>query len=184
MKKMVIDVESVGLHGEGFAVAWVVLDEQGKEIAADLLYAPAYAARGTVEDREWIEANVLPTLPEANCDSTWHVRQQFWDAWMALKTSGPVEMWAECGWPVEANFLSACIADNPTRRTWEGPYPLQDVASVLRVAGFNPLDTFPRHASHEPAHNPLQDARHSARLLLDAQALLFQPAAIAAKAAE
>lgn len=178
MKKMVIDVESVGLHGEGFAVGWVVLDEQGKQISSDLLYAPAYAARGTVEDREWIEANVLPTLPEANCDTTWNVRQQFWAAWMALKAEGPIQMWADCAWPVEANFLAACVADDPTKRNWEGPYPLHDVATLLRAAGLDPLATYPRLPSEEPAHNPLADARQSAHLLLEAEAYLRRPATV------
>ena len=73
-------------------------------------------------------------------------------------------MAADCCWPVEANFLAQCIADNK-QRTGDGPYPLLDVSSFLVATGSDPLKQYPRLPNELPAHNPLADARQSARLL-------------------
>lgn len=172
MKRMVIDVESVGLHGEGFAVGYVVLDEQGIEVASGLFSCPHAKAEGTFEDRTWIIENVIPHLPLPNCKGPEQVRTYFWTEWMALKTEGPVEMWADCAWPVETNFLAACVADFPASRNWDGPYPLHDVATMLKASDQDPMATYLRLPSELPAHNPLADARQSARLLLGAETML------------
>jgi hypothetical protein len=50
----------------------------------------------------------------------------------------------------------------------DGPYPLVDVASVRLAAGLDPLGAYDRTAGELPVHNPLADARQSARLLLEA----------------
>lgn len=73
---------------------------------------------------------------------------------------------AECAWPVEAKFLMDCVRDDFHLREWEGPYPLIDISSVLLARGIDPLGKQPRLESEEPAHNALNDARQSARLLL------------------
>jgi hypothetical protein len=75
---------------------------------------------------------------------------------------------ADCAWPVEARFLAACVDDQPEQRAWEGPYPLIDIASVRLAAGLDPLATVERLPSEMPAHDPLADARQSARLLIEA----------------
>lgn len=103
------------------------------------------------------------------------MRDCFWAVYQDFKKQNPdLELWTDCGWPVEANFLSACVADDPTSRNWGGPYPLFDVANVLKAVGENPLGTFGRLPAELPAHNPCNDARQSARVLR-----MFQPAAMA-----
>ena len=72
---------------------------------------------------------------------------------------------ADHPFPVETRFL-----DGLTRHGVAMPYPLIDVASVRLAAGFDPIGTEPRLRNEEPAHNPLADARQSARLLLEALA--------------
>ena len=79
------------------------------------------------------------------------------------------EMAAECLWPVEARFLSACIADD-ARRLPTAPYPIHEIASVMLSAGMDPMGTYERTPSEMPRHNPLADARQSARLLVEALA--------------
>mgnify|MGYP003529634433 CR=1 len=74
----------------------------------------------------------------------------------------------ECGWPVEASFLSACIRDDAFRN-WDGPYPMREIASIMLAAGMDPMATYEREESEKPAHEPLADARQSARLLATAQ---------------
>jgi hypothetical protein len=75
-----------------------------------------------------------------------------------------------CAWPVEARFLAACVDDNPMTHEWSGPYPLHDLASVLMAAGRDPLAKNERLPGELPEHDPLADARQSARLLLAALA--------------
>lgn len=43
-----------------------------------------------------------------------------------------------------------------------------DVASVRLAAGLDPLASAPRLDGELPAHDPLRDARQSARLLIEA----------------
>jgi hypothetical protein len=170
---MVFDVESVGLHGEGFAVAWVVVDRSGEGVASAAYSCDPSLAVGDDEGREWVAENV--TVPPAGRKRhPAHVRDEFWRAWEDARSRGAT-LWAECCWPVEANFLSACVADDPGARRWAGPYPLHDVASVRLAAGLDPLATVDRLPDELPAHNPLADARQSARLLIEALSLLARP---------
>lgn len=163
---MVFDVESAGLHGEGFAVAGVIL-ENGEEIDSFCYVAPLHTVDCSEESEKWLGENVLPHLPEANRQGAQGVRSGFWADWMHWKEQG-AQLVTDCGWPVEANFLTACIADDPENRSWNGPYPLFDLPSILLAAGENPTETFPRLSDELPAHNPLSDARQSARVMMSA----------------
>lgn len=162
---MVFDVESVGLHGEGFAVGYVVVDLATFSTEDENLFAcsPIFAS-GTSEDFVWVQKNV-PALG-ASCSNPIVVRYEFWNSWIEWSRRGAMLV-ADCGWPVEARFLRDCIADNPGERSEFGPYPLHDLASMMLMAGMYPLDNYPRLESELPVHNPLMDARQSARLMLE-----------------
>lgn len=162
---MVFDVESVGLHGGAFAVGWVVVDREGRERSSGCCSIPPNHVHGSVQNRQWIAENV-PTMKRTH---QWlsHMRTEFWNAWLGWKARGAVLV-ADCPWPVEARFLADCVDDNVDEREWEGPYPLIDVASVMLAAGRDPLATHERRPSELPAHDPLADARQSARLLIEA----------------
>lgn len=163
---MVFDVESVGLHGEGFSVGWVVVDADEKRIVTSAQYAcdPA-RANGTDESREWLAKNVPVPRQGYNCSSPRGVRDEFWRAWQYGKKLGALLV-ADCCWPVEARFLAACVDDDPKEREWGGPYPLHDVASILLANGVDPMKKHERHPDELPEHDPMADARQSARLLL------------------
>jgi hypothetical protein len=92
------------------------------------------------------------------------VRNGFWRTWLEWKSRGAVLV-ADCAWPVEARFLAACVDDNLDARTWDGPYPLHELASFMVAAGMDPMTTYDR-LPDEPQHDPLGDARQSARLLV------------------
>ena len=176
---MVIDVESIGLHGEGFAVGYVIASP-GMEAMAGAMYAcHPDRANGGPEGREWV-ANNLPKTVEFKSSSPRAVRERFWEDWLFWKERGAVLV-ADCAWPVEARFLAACVDDNPQDRTWEGPYPLHELASFMVAAGMDPMAPYDR-LPDEPQHDPLGDAKQSARLLLtalwvlDAQRSTEQPA--------
>lgn len=164
-KFMVLDVESMGLHGRGFAVGWVVVDQAGTVLEEGKSACDPEMAMGhgeSPEDREWVKVNV----PVMECDqkTPYGVRQAFWKEWMKWKAQGAVLV-ADCAWPVEAKFLIACVDDDPESRRWEGPYPLFDLSSFLLMAGCDPLGTFPREPNELPAHDPLNDARQSVRVM-------------------
>ena len=162
---MVFDVESIGLHGEGFAVAWVVVNRDGERLDEGCLSCDPGLCSGTDESRAWVGENV-PAL-EHTSPTPQHLRNTFWSIWRHWADRGAVLV-ADCAWPVEANFLSACVKLNHAEREWRGPYPLHDLASVLLALGHNPLAVTERQPDELPAHHPLMDARQSARQLLEA----------------
>jgi hypothetical protein len=172
---MVFDVESIGLHGEGFAVGYVVIEED-EETDSGYYHCMPGMALGRDEGREWIEKNVRPILEEyvtvrwsIRSADTKIVRKLFWDKWEYWKAQG-ARLAADVPWPVEVNFLSACIADDPITRNWQGPYPLLDIASIRIGIGLDPLGTEERLPDELPIHHPLADARQSARLMREALA--------------
>lgn len=162
---MVFDVESVGLHGEAYAMGYVVVDADGHEQESYRVACSPDTAQGSDADRAWIAAN-CPPIP-ADVTTPKAVRDCFWAAWRRWAEQGAALV-ADCAWPVEARFLAACIDDDPSGRQWLGPYPLHDVASARFVAGFDPLEAVARLPTELPQHDPLADARQSARLWLGA----------------
>jgi hypothetical protein len=164
---LVFDVESVGLHGEGFAVGWVVVDRDGNEVGHGRESCRPELAAGSEAGLEWVRQNIPLRQMVLGVGQVRDVRDAFWAAWTGWKARGAV-LAADCGWPVEARFLAACIDDDWVSREWHGPYPLHDIASVRLAAGLDPLATEPRLPSEFPVHDPLADARQSARLLIEA----------------
>lgn len=158
----VIDVESIGLHGEPYAVGYVAIDESGNELLAKRLSIFPHQAHGDEDDREWVEQNI-PPIPLSH-ESMEDMLDEFWRDWIAWKEQGAL-MFAECGWPVEAKFLAMCAGRNWPTNKWQGPYPLHDIASIMLAAGMDPMATYERTESELPKHDPLADARQSARLL-------------------
>lgn len=168
---LVLDVESIGLHGEGFAAGYVVIDAGGVVVEEWSAICPPLAAKSqlhaTDASMQWVQANV-PLQPYADTYAgPDDLRGAFWLRWMRWKALGAT-MVADCPWPVEARFLAECVDDRPRDREWEGPYPLLDVASVLYALGGDPLANHDRRPDELPAHHPLHDARQSARLLVAA----------------
>lgn len=163
---MVFDVESAGLHGEGFAAAWVIVraEPPGRyELLADAIAV----AQPTDLIPDWVRENVLPVLPPATHATSLTLRREFWRVWSYWRRQGAI-LAADVNWPVEARFLTACVDDDRRCREIDAPYPLLDIASVRRGAGLDPLAEQPRTEFEMPPHNPLADARQSARLLMEA----------------
>lgn len=105
-KFMVFDVESIGLHGEAFAVGWVVVNRDGERLEEGCLSCPPAQCTGTDESRLWVSENA-PIL-EITSKTKQRLRNEFWHEWRLWADQGAVLV-ADCAWPVEANFLSACI---------------------------------------------------------------------------
>lgn len=160
----VFDVESIGLHGEGFAVAGGVYLPSGAVQWEFSLCCPESEAEGLQENRDWVKRNV-PVMEITNRDPS-SLRLSFWNTWEKARSEG-AEMAAECLWPVEARFLQDCIRDD-AQRLIKAPYPIHEIASIMLLAGMNPMATYKRTPSEMPRHNPLADSRQSARLLFEA----------------
>lgn len=176
----IFDTESLGLHGEGFAVGGGVWKRDGTNILEFAFHCPehlASAPRDRVEeDLLWVRQNVKIHPASEKLQYPQDVREKFWETWMTCKETNPeIVMAVECGWPVEARFLEDCIKDNPRERNWHGPYPLHEIATYMLAAGMDPMVTYERKDNELPAHEPLADARLSARLLFEAIEILKKP---------
>jgi hypothetical protein len=162
----IFDVESIGLHGDAFAVGGGIYVD-GRPHKEFLFATNPNMAAGTDEDRAWVTQNVQPI--RSTHGSLAKFSDAFWNEWINAKKKYPgIVMAAECGWPVEARFLSKCIDDAPLERRWNGPYPLHEIATYMLAAGMDPMLTYKRVKGEKPAHHPLHDARQSARLLFTA----------------
>jgi hypothetical protein len=161
---LVFDVESIGLHGEGFAVGYVALDDVGNQYGCGCFSSPPEAARGNFAGHLWVKQNCLKLA--CRYESPRQVREAFWGIWQHW-SARKASLVADCCWPVEARFLAQCVDDHPVEREWQGPYPLHDLASMLLACGIDPLAKRIRLADELPEHDPLADAKQSARLLLD-----------------
>jgi hypothetical protein len=155
----IFDVESVGIHGEGFAVS-LLLAKNLKETWHITWACIPNESMGTPEDFKWVKENVR--FPP---DTIWlgfpqQVRTAFWAKWLELKEERAI-LCSDVTWPVETSFLSACVKDDPGTRNWQGPYPLVDV-NTLHLLGDPPRIRLPEHL---PEHDPLADCRHSLRQL-------------------
>lgn len=166
----IFDVESVGLHGDAFAVAGGVYLENGAAQWEFQFCCPTNECSDP-SDLEWVRNNV-PVM-EITHRSAPMMRDAFWDVWMKAKAQG-AQMAAECLWPVEARLVLACVNDDLASRKWEGPYPFHEISSIMLSAGMDAMKNYERSPSESPAHHPLSDARLSARLLAQALSKLSE----------
>ena len=164
---MVFDVESLGLHGMAFAYGFVVVDSEGNELDSGYAaYKPDLKALDA-EPKDYLNTNVLPALYGYTHDDLISLCYAFWYKWLEWKQKG-ARLVSDVAWPVETGFLSGILALIPNLDPYLGPYPLIDVSSVLLAAGQDPVGNFERGIGESPAHNPLCDARQSARVFIQA----------------
>lgn len=166
MLHMVFDVESISLHGEAFSVGYVVVGDMGERLGEGVFHCDPDLAEGRDANRDWVRENV-PELDMSRgyCARPVDVCFAFWDAWQRWRERGAM-LWADCAWPVEARFLARCVDTDLAENEWRGPYPLHEIATLAFACGHDPMATAERLPDELPAHNPLNDARQSARLLL------------------
>lgn len=177
MNILCFDVESNGLHGEAFAVAGILLAPDGSVLSKTALRA---GDEHVSPLDPWVAKNVIPAMKtmHANCTSRWMVRDRFWRWFTYSREAGPAITIVDCGWPVEANLLSQCIADDPTNRAMSGPYPLHELATLLLAVERDPTGSCAEWLGDEAnniqgvPHDPRYDAELSARAALKAMRIL------------
>jgi hypothetical protein len=170
----IFDVESVGLYGEDFAVAWEVVrwDAQARSftrLETHFLYTEEKWAEGLEPNHAWVRENVSYG-GGTYVVSQYVLRELFWASWLSWKAQGAVAC-AEVPFPVEASFLRRCVENQLEAREWEAPYPLIDIRSITALCRdeISHAQILPEEV---PVHNPLCDVRHSTRQLREALIVL------------
>lgn len=148
--KIIFDVESTSLHGEAFAVGAIVVDECGFIIDEFERIATDVAEKAN----DWVKEHVLPNLFDMTpCKTGREMRDAFYEFY--LKHKNTAEVWSDCNFPVETNFLSAIANDDIENREFGMPYPLYDVCSFVPIC----ID---RYLESEKValrrHHPLHDS--------------------------
>jgi len=165
----VLDVESIGLYGEAYAVAGHVASfhdpERYEVVSAPFLFAcDPDQASGANSDRLWVAENVPYFDHSAPTPAA--VRSMFASVHNQIREEFPdAKIFAECLFPVEAAFLTACVRDGLIDPFNQAPYPFHDVASFMAAAGMDPMSIYDRREDELPKHDPLADVRQSTRLL-------------------
>lgn len=179
-----LDVESVGLHGDALAYGFVI-EDGGRVVEEGFAIANPDNCAGERQDFDWLRVNVFPWInamspvfPSAGgapaiqqdpttgvlvtlCDGPAALREAFWSVWERERVRG-TQLWTDVCWPVEANFLSACVRAR-TSRKFQGPYPVMDAATLWETSHGGVV--LMRQPNELPEHHPLMDCRHSLRKL-------------------
>lgn len=163
---LVLDVESDGLYGAPLAFGYVVVHpiwgtrlEQGGGCLEELQVV-----------NSWARQNVVPALKstmQPTAASRKDLLQQFLTVWRRWKERGAI-LAADVPFPVETRFLHDmiwyCVSVEDVMDT--SPYPLLDIESFIRGCGYRPEGGI-RLDDELPVHNPVCDARQSARQFLE-----------------
>lgn len=168
---LVFDVESLGLYGSAYAWAGTLL-VNGEEVRTyRCAVDPARMRLNSVDESglAWAEQHSLPHIRKWDSDLVsdgklgfGEVARHFNYHWSLVVREFPeAYLVADCCFPVETNFLSQAV------RNGTPVYPLLDVSTLLLAAGENPIANFRRRDNELPAHDPLADARQSARIWLE-----------------
>lgn len=161
-----VDAETVGLYGEHFAIGWSLRSvATGEEIDHGYEACSSSNANGDDDDREWISKNVLPKLPpQTTADNPSQLYEKFWAIWMDTKKNyDKVHCVADCGFPVESRLFENCVKLDHSKRKFDGPYPLNEVETMLGAAKLD-RDSIPLNHDEILTHHPTHDARRSGRL--------------------
>jgi len=155
------DVEATSLHGTGFAVGAVVISKKGEVLDKFELLCISEIPNCC----EWVQENVLPYLTDMpQCNEMSALKEEFYSFYMKWKSS--CEIWGDCCFPVETNFLSAVANDDLTDREYKMPYPLYDLGTILNVEVDRNDYADRLIGTTRRKHNPFYDSLDSAVSLL------------------
>lgn len=155
----ILDVENTSLYGQAFAVAAVVFDKNLNVIDKFELVSLA----GAMQANEWVKYNVLPVLTDMpTCDTKLELRDRFFEFYMKHRET--CEVWADCAYPVETNFLSDVAIDNIEGRQWLMPFPLKEIAVFVDKEIDRNIQSGQRGLRK---HHPLDDCIASAACLFE-----------------
>lgn len=154
-----VDAETNGLYGEAFCLAMIATDEYG---LLDQFVARCPIS-GPVDP--WVQDNVLPAIRDIQ-ETHASYREMLEAGWQFYcQHKAGADVIAHVPYPVETKvFRDMVEVDLPTRQ-WKAPFPLLDVATMLRQRMLNPssVDAYLRGKClsvpfNGTTHHPLYDA--------------------------
>lgn len=163
MKRFIIDAETDGLYGSLLTIAVLVTDSKGKVLESFYGGLPTHIA---VASDPWVVDNVLPFISEYQAfDSEEALLETVWSLWVAHREDSIC--FADVPHPIESRIFSKMVTSHPIERTFQGPFPLIDIASLLMGRGYSPLIDRESLASNFQGHrhNALDDVHLSNHLL-------------------
>ena len=148
-----VDAESDGLYGAIWAIGAVVMESPGVEVARFEGQLDSACVTDT-----WVQENIVPVVDLPLYASPKELRDAFWAFWMLHKKDAICL--SDFGAPVEARLFRDCVLDDPQARTWEGPYPMHELGTLLLATGNDPDISREKLSGllHVTRHNPADDA--------------------------
>lgn len=163
------DVECRGLYGEAFSFGMVLTTDDGSvvrewEHGCNYYEAEFGVRAGKAEADPWLLEHVIPHQRQPDCNDPGHLQAVFVACLKTAHELGEkIQLVADVAFPCETNFLNRCFMAFKERQAF-APYPLLDLSTLLLAKGYDPVGTFERRENELPAHNPLNDARQTARI--------------------
>lgn len=165
-KLLVFDCEATWLHGDAFAVGAIVYD-LNQQLIIDRF--ELLATEALLHCVDWVRQHVLPHLHSMpRCHSLVELREAFFEFYLRHKEE--CACFSDVGFPVETNFLSAIVRDDP-ERAFLMPYPLYDVVNYVDITISRIEQCGVQGLRH---HHPLDDAIASAYCLLQSRTFQLQ----------
>lgn len=171
---MVLDVEATHLHGTPVSAAYVIINGAGGVEVEDMaraseeeIFALIKKEVLTPEQMDFSVKHLLLKPKETPNLQMIHsaIALPHWlrEAYTRLK---PDYIAADVAYPVETNFMRNAFQHGPqSEELKRSPYPLLDVENFVMACGIDADKAIERVESELPVHNPLADARYSARKL-------------------
>ena len=162
-----IDVETLGLYGPAVAFGISVWQKNGffKTERVHCVSEKVFKkmlSKTTTQDCNWFMENVYLHLKDQFEESSMSHYDFMEAAAMCIAAwINDADLWGDCIFPVETNFLSKLIADGHLKAN-ESPYPLYDLSTLLNV---NVSRAHFAGMVHAHIHDPGVDAYHSAAAL-------------------
>lgn len=160
MRVLSIDAETNGLYGRAFAVGAVFTDDQRPDGTVDALLVTC-PVEGELDP--WVAENVpLELRQNPSVDSYAELLDELWKFYDEHREN--TDVIAHVAFPVETTLLRDMVTAAPDR---QGPFPLLDVASVLKARGFDPTSVDAYNQAHRlwtgqfrsfAPHHPVGDA--------------------------
>lgn len=135
------DAETNGLWGDAFAISAAVYQD-GRLTESFTAYL---GPNGVTND--WVKQNVLPKLGDLTITHSSYDEMLAAFAVFYLANKGDADIIAHMGTPVESKVL----IDMHSKRMigdWDGPFPLIDIAGILKVRGEDPISVDKYNAKH------------------------------------
>jgi hypothetical protein len=157
---LVFDVESTSLLGNGFCFGAIVSDKEGKIL--DKLSLLSIESLDSCSD--WVKENVLPNLDDITKVKTdILLREEFYKFYIKWKDTS--DIWVDCGFPVETNFLNKVALDDLESREFNMPYPLYDLCNFVHP------DI--ERENKGKKHNPIDDSIASLKYIIDGKLYFY-----------